>query len=231
MIYQQVINANPNVPYTGGWCLAAVQDAFNTDHPYPSAMAQWQNGGSRHVGRPPLGIDVPVFFSMSNEPAGHVAVHLKDGRVASSSKAGKHSSLYIHDSIDDLIGFYAPYHRLVLLGWSEVVGTKQVVKELTMKPTALKYLVKGVLNRPLTPEDSKSYLGKDPNDVIIHTVKWAEANNRSYAQAIASKDAQIAALKAEANKAGVSQEVIDKIIDTNTKVTGIQALLKKIFNL
>lgn len=58
-------------------------------------------------------------------------------------------------------------------------------KEEVMEKTAYKYLIEGVLNRSVTPEDEKKHLGKDPNQVIIEVFKWAKKNKRTYNQALA----------------------------------------------
>ena len=125
----QLRDANMTVGYTGGWCLKYVQDAFATDHPFPTATAAWNAYRGNHPNeRPPLGITVPVFFWLGNEPAGHVAIRLDDGFVASSTLAGYHARPYFHPNLDNLIAMYAPYNGgCGYLGWSEYVGGVKVV--------------------------------------------------------------------------------------------------------
>lgn len=124
-------DANMNTGYTGGWCLKFVQDSFGTDHPYPSAIDAWNAnyGGGNHPGEvPPLGLTVPVYLSLGNVPAGHVADRLDDGYVASSTQAGYHSTPYFHPSLNDLINVYGKYNGgATYLGWSQFVGTVKVV--------------------------------------------------------------------------------------------------------
>lgn len=126
----QLRDADMNVGYTGGWCLAYVQNAFNTDHPYPSAQDAWNANyrGGNHAKVPPLGITVPVFLSLGNVPAGHVAIRLDDGYVASSTLAGYHPKPYFHPNLDNLISMYGQYNGGAnYLGWSEYVGSVKVV--------------------------------------------------------------------------------------------------------
>lgn len=134
---QQLITPDNGITYTGGWCLKAEQDSFGTDHPYPTAAAQWHAENAKHYDEPPLGFSVPIHFSIQGEPAGHIAHTNPDGTVASSSLAGTHRGLYIHSSIQDLINFYSSVWKLTYLGWGETVGTKQVIKGEGMNyPTA-----------------------------------------------------------------------------------------------
>jgi hypothetical protein len=122
-----------SVGYTGGWCLKYVQDAFGTDHPFVSAIDAWNAnyGNGNHVDMPPLGITVPVYFTLANVPAGHVAIRLSDGWVASSTQPGTHATPYYHKSLDDLIAIYSKYNGAVTyVGWSEYVGTIHVVEDI-----------------------------------------------------------------------------------------------------
>lgn len=132
MSWNQNRDANWRVPYTGGWCLKYVQDAFGTDHPYPSAIDAWNAnyGNGNHPGElPPGGKTVPVFFSLGNVPAGHVAIMLDDSEVASSTQSGNHPQGYIHSNLQDLINIYGKYNGgCSYLGWSEYVGTVHVLE-------------------------------------------------------------------------------------------------------
>lgn len=127
----QLHDADMNVGYTGGWCLAYVQNAYGTDHPYSSAIDSWNAnyGNTNHAWEvPPLGITVPVYFSLGNVAAGHVAIRLDDGYVASSTQAGYHPKPYLHPNLNDLISLYGQYNGgCTYLGWSEYVGTVKVV--------------------------------------------------------------------------------------------------------
>lgn len=131
MAWKQIKDASMSMGYVGGWCLKYVQDAFGTDHPYPTARAAWDAnyGGGNHAGEPPLGITVPIYLTINGVPAGHVAIRLSDGYVASSTLSGSHSTPYYHKNIQDLINTYASvYGGMALLGWSEYVGSQRVVE-------------------------------------------------------------------------------------------------------
>jgi hypothetical protein len=126
MSYVQVRKFTPK-GYEGGLCLKFVRECFNVPAFEATAMDAW-NKGHKIMGTPPFGVDVPVYFSLENNPAGHVAVRLADGRVASSSQAGKHSAPFYHGSIDALIKYYG--QGIKYLGWSDVLGGTQIVKEV-----------------------------------------------------------------------------------------------------
>jgi hypothetical protein len=122
----QLRDADMNVGYTGGWCLKYVQDAFGTDHPFPTALSAWNGGQGNHTDIPPMGITVPIYLNLAKEPAGHVAIRLDDGLVASSTQAGYHPKPFFHPNIDNLMQAYAWYNPSYL-GWSEYVGSVKVV--------------------------------------------------------------------------------------------------------
>lgn len=129
MAYKQLRTPNLDITYTGGWCLQAVREAFGVAAKYGTAMEDWQSG-NQHVGTPPTGIAVPVYFSLGIEPAGHVAISLPDGRVASSTKNGTHKGLYIHPDLQDLVNIYAKYNQgCTYLGWSTEVNDTPVIEE------------------------------------------------------------------------------------------------------
>lgn len=132
MGWNQLHDADMTVGYTGGWCLKYVQDAFHTDHPFATALDAWNAnvGNGNHANEePPMGITVAVYFSLGNVPAGHVAIRLSDGWVASSTQPGTHPAPYYHRNLADLISVYGQYNGgCTYLGWSEYVGDTQVVQ-------------------------------------------------------------------------------------------------------
>lgn len=72
MSWKQLKTPNLGITYKGGWCLKAVQDAFDTPHVYPSAMDEWNGSKGTHPGElPPTGVSVPVYLTLGDEPAGH----------------------------------------------------------------------------------------------------------------------------------------------------------------
>jgi hypothetical protein len=119
-----------NTPYTGGWCLKYVADAFGQPYSvtYPTAISAFHNAQRKHLERPPLGIEVPVFFYMREESAGHVAIQLTDGKVASSSEDGYHSHPYLHNSIDDLIAYYSSVYDIDYAGFTEDLQEKEIIR-------------------------------------------------------------------------------------------------------
>lgn len=122
-------DANWRIPYTGGWCLKYVADAFGGTAEFSTnAMDAWNRTQFKHYDLPPAGITVPVWFSLGNVWQGHVAVRLDDLMVASSTQGGDHSQGYIHSNIQDMINLYGQYNGgCTYLGWSEdLLGTRIV---------------------------------------------------------------------------------------------------------
>lgn len=128
--WYQLKDANWRIPYTGGWCLKYVREAFGQPAVYQNATTAWKaNDFPRKTGYPPAGITVPVYFSLGSTPLGHVAIRLDDLMVASSTQSGTHPKGYLHPNIQDLITMYAKYNQgCTYLGWKEGIGKTRFVE-------------------------------------------------------------------------------------------------------
>lgn len=132
MAFQQVITPSPTVACTPGWCLKYVQDTFGLSAVYPTAIASWNASTTKHQDRNfPANCWVPVWFSLRDEPAGHVALLAPDGSVYSSSDPNTNVPHH-HPSLDALITYYAKANPLTYLGWTEDVEGTPVIKEEDM---------------------------------------------------------------------------------------------------
>ncbi|MDQ0825434.1 hypothetical protein QFZ60_001607 [Arthrobacter sp. B2I5] len=129
MTYRQLISPNPNVSCKPGWCLMYVQDTFGIAPVYPTATAAWNASTTKHwdYNFPP-GCWVAVWFSLRDEPAGHVALLAPDGSVYSSSHPTKTTPVH-HASLDALIQYYAKANPLTYLGWTEDVEGVAVISK------------------------------------------------------------------------------------------------------
>jgi hypothetical protein len=211
MSYTQLRDANWKLPYVGGWCLKYVQDAFGTDHPYASAIDAWNAnfGGGNHPGEvPPSGKTVAVYFSLGNVPAGHVAISLDDGTVASSTQGGSHSEGFIHPNLQNLIDIYAKYNGgCTYLGWSEYVGSVQVVRpnqvvsqpsqggeDMIDQPT-LNQLFQVILGRASDDGAVSHYVGHYSTSFVVNDLLASS----EHAQHIANEAASSANLQAQVN--------------------------------
>ncbi|MDR0950908.1 MAG: S-layer homology domain-containing protein [Candidatus Ancillula sp.] len=127
---------NWDIPYTGGWCLSYVDNAYisaganQLNHVYPTATAWWNGAKKKHLGVPPLGIEVPIYFTLVGEPAGHAAIRRADGSVVSASQSGNHQHPYVHKSIQDLLNFYGTVWDIKYIGWAEDVRDNPVVNQV-----------------------------------------------------------------------------------------------------
>jgi len=223
MSWKQLRDADMTVGYTGGWCLKYVQDAFHTDHISPTAAADWERQPAKHYDLPPLGITVPVYFSLGNVPAGHIAIRLDDGYVASSTLSGDHSAPYYHPSLDDLIAVYGKYNGgCTYLGWGEYVGSVHVVEWVPDVVTATADQVKqdylDILERPVDADGLQHYTtnGMTNDQVRVDLLASGEytalqAHKAAIAQAQADAAAKAQA-QAEADaKAKAEQEAADAV--------------------
>lgn len=177
MTWIQSRDANWRVPYVGGWCLKYVQDAFNTDHPYANATVAWNAnyGGKNHTDLPPKGKTCAVYFSLGNVPEGHVAIHLDDGMVASSTQGGTHPQGYLHPNLNDIIAVYGQYNGgCKYLGWSEYCGSVKTLiwEEITSETKVTPILHDTVKQSDPNLEVGKTNVieGKDGKRTITYTI-------------------------------------------------------------
>lgn len=193
-MWKQLRDASMAVGYVGGWCLKYVQDAFGTDHIYPTAIEAWNNEPNKHTDTPPLGITVPIYLSLGNVPAGHVAIRLDDGWVASSTQPGDHTTPYYHRSIDDLISVYGQYNGgATYLGWGEHVGSVQVVEYVsgaTTDQVNQDYL--DILERPADPDGLHTYTTNGMTNDQVRADLLASAEYQILQQRKAAEAAQSA---------------------------------------
>lgn len=158
--WKQKFDANWRIPYIGGWCEGYVEGAWGqatlprqdkngnwyTSGVHASATAAWLANRGNHPGElPPKGKTVPVFFSLGSTSLGHVAIHMDDGMVASSTQGGVNNPGYLHPNLEHMRSMFAQYNRgCTYLGWSEWVGnikvlvweeTKDVVTKVTIPYT------------------------------------------------------------------------------------------------
>jgi len=126
---RQLITPNPHIPCQPGWCLQYVRQAFNLPAAYPTATAAWEASASKHRDHNfPAGVWLPVWFSLANEPAGHVALMAPDGSVYSTSDLG--TAPHHHLDLSDLMNYYARYDMtLTYLGWTEDVAGYPVLTD------------------------------------------------------------------------------------------------------
>ena len=129
MSYTQLVTPNPHIPCQPGWCLQYVRQAFGLPARHPTATAAWEASESKHRDRNfPKGIWLPVWFSLANEPAGHVALMAPDGSVFSTSDLG--TVPHQHLDLSDLMNYYARYGMtLTYLGWTEDVAGYPVLTD------------------------------------------------------------------------------------------------------
>lgn len=187
---RQVADANWKVPYIGGWCLGYVEMAWGlatmhqnengewyTVGKYNSATDAWNNAQGKHYDIPPLGITVPVYFSLGSTSDGHIAIRLSDGTVASSTLPGKNEIGYIHPSLDAMISVYARYNNgCTYRGWSEELAGTIIVKEDDMIPSEefLNALFIAFRGRKADQYEVERYVGKVTYNQLIPTLNTGD---------------------------------------------------------
>jgi len=187
----QLVTPNPHIPCQPGWCLQYVRQAFGLPARHPTATAAWEASESKHRDRNfPKGVWLPVWFSLANEPAGHVALMAPDGSVFSTSDLG--SVPHQHLDLSDLMNYYARYGmRLTYLGWTEDVAGYPVLTDGGI--AAQGTITEGDIFMALTDKEQKRIL--DAADRIngrVHDVDVLNAADGAYMNN--TRDAQFAAV-------------------------------------
>lgn len=119
----QLITPNPVIPCTPGMCLEYVRETFGIGPKYPSATAGWEASPTQHTDQNfPADAWVPVWFSLSDNPNGHVALRQPDGSIWSSSNPTSTIPMH-HTSLWGIQSYYGD--KLTYLGWTEdIEGTR-----------------------------------------------------------------------------------------------------------
>ena len=146
MNYLQAITPNPDIPCKPGWCLAYVNQAFGPlPIRYGRAIDAWNASATQHRDMMfPENVWVPVWFSLENEPAGHVALRAPDGSIYSTSDPYGYTPHH-HPSMADLLQTYARNNPLTYLGWTEdVEGTPVITLEDTLSAADAQNIIDSV---------------------------------------------------------------------------------------
>jgi len=191
---RQVITPNPHIPCQPGWCLQYVRQAFGLPAAYPTATAAWEASESKHRDRNfPKGVWLPVWFSLANEPAGHVALRSPSGTVFSTSDLG--TVPHEHLDLADLMNYYARYGMtLKYLGWTEDVAGYPVLTDGGL--AAQGSITEGDIFMALTDAEQKRLLaaadrinGRVKDQDVLNAADGAYMNNTRDAQFAAVMDA------------------------------------------
>lgn len=248
--YRQNKDANWKIPYVGGWCEGYVEGAWgqatlptvskqSTSGVWTSAIAKWNAnpGKGNHPNElPPKGKTVAVYFSLGSTPAGHTAISLDDGMVASSTQSGFHTQGFIHPTLQNLIDVYAKYNNgCHYLGWSEYVGNIRVVEPILIETAAqVNKAYLDILGRAADAGGITHYTTNGMTDAQVRADLLA---SNEYKTVLANRAAQAAAITAAqikaataaqaaataAAKAKADAEARQKIIDAQAAAQAVTA--------
>lgn len=152
----QLITPNPSIACKPGLCLVYVRETFSIGPKYPTAIAGWEASTTKHEDQKfPDDVWVPVWFSLSNDPAGHVALRQPDGGIWSSSHPTS-TKPTLHKSLDDIESYYGG--RLTYLGWTEDIEDVPVVEpfERTGSQKAMSLAPETYYERGMLPTDKNN---------------------------------------------------------------------------
>jgi len=195
-MFKQKITPNPNVIYSHydnstnksymvncwpGWCLEFVSKSFGAKPVYRTAIDSFNASPYKHTNYLfPPNCDVPVWFTLAYEPAGHVALRMSDGSVYSASASNSNTAVH-HSSLDALIKYYSQANPLTFLGWTEdVEGTKVIEEKSMVEDTTYDYDIlsqtfKNMTGRSLSKSEFKYQIGRSWQDVLVTFYSGNEA--------------------------------------------------------
>lgn len=127
---RQLITPNPRIECTPGMCLVYVRETFSIGPKHPSATTGWNASVRKHKDYHfPSDAWVPVWFSLSDNPNGHVALRQPDGSIWSASSPVSTMPVH-HTSLEDIQSYYGG--RLTYLGWTEDIEGVPVIDLVTI---------------------------------------------------------------------------------------------------
>lgn len=138
MAIRQKTSPNLSVPAIRGWCLKFVDDAVSAPSRKPTAQAAFDTENANgHVrgGDPPVGLWVPIFFSLnkgSYAGLGHVAWAFNHGNgwIEIHDSETRPGARPVYTNIGQVLAWFAN-HGIQYLGWSYWVDGIQVVEDYT----------------------------------------------------------------------------------------------------
>lgn len=141
MAYRQKKSPNLSVSARRGWCLGFVDDAVSAPARKATAQIAYNTekaNGTTRAGEPPVGLWVPIWFSLSKGPyagLGHVAWAYNHGNGwieihDSETRAGARA---VYSNINQVLAWFGN-HGIKYLGWSLWVDGAQIIEEYTPPP-------------------------------------------------------------------------------------------------
>jgi len=140
MSVQQVKYPVLNVPAIRGYCLKYVDDAVSAPARKPTATSSWQSNPSKQYSDLPIGVWVPIFFSLPKYPQGDLghtawAFNHGNGWVEIHDSETQTGSRAVYRSIVEVEKWFGAY-GCKYLGWSTEVDGAKIAQVIEDKPSA-----------------------------------------------------------------------------------------------
>ena len=142
MAIRQKTVPNFGVSAIRGWCLKFVDDTVNAPARKPSAESAYQTelaNGNIRGGEPPVGVWVPIFFSLTGgryAGLGHIALAKNNGNgtIEIRDSETQSGARRIYYSINEVLAWFAN-HGIIYRGWSYWCDGVKFVEDYTPEPT------------------------------------------------------------------------------------------------
>jgi len=125
MSVTQVKYPNINIPAVRGYCLKYVDDGVAAPSRKPTATASWQANPRKQYGDLPIGVWVPIFFSLPKYPQGDLghaawAFNHGNGWVEIHDSETQTGARPVYRSVPQVTSWFGKY-GCTYLGWSTEV--------------------------------------------------------------------------------------------------------------
>ncbi|MEW5808620.1 MAG: Ig-like domain-containing protein [Actinomycetota bacterium] len=139
--WRQVTTPNFAVGATRGWCLRFVDDTVNAPARSGTAQLAYERQvsfGNITTGEPPVGVWVPLFFSIGSGPyagQGHVAwaYNYGGGRMTIRDSETQTGARAVYTNIGQVTSWFGS-QNVKYLGWSTWVDGRQIVEKVSGTP-------------------------------------------------------------------------------------------------
>lgn len=142
MAIRQLVTPKIDVAAIRGYCLKYVDDGVNAPSRQPTATAAYNveraNGNTR-AGDPPVGVWVPIFFSLPNYPQGNLghvawAYNHGNGWIEIHDSETQPGARPVYTNISQVTAWFGKY-GCTYLGWSYWIDGVRLVEDYTPATT------------------------------------------------------------------------------------------------
>ena len=187
MAIRQITTPNVGIGASRGWCLKYVDDTTNAPARARTAEQAYQieaRNGNIRGGEPPVGVWVPLFFSLTRGQfagLGHVALAFNhgDGRIEIHDSETQSGARGVYNSINELLAWFANL-GIIYRGWSIWCDGTRYVEEYTPAPAQPQATGRVPASGPATGLGNARNLRAEPSTASEIVATYANGQQFNY---------------------------------------------------